>query len=422
MENLRNRVYHTLRQSESLFKTDMVYLAKGGFWLNGTQVATALASFGLAMLFARLVPKEVYGNYRYILSLAGIAATFSLSGVSSAIIQSVARGFPGTFIEAVRVVAKWNSLIFAISLAGSLYYFANDNATLGSGLLVIALLFPAIRTFEIYEAYLGGKKDFRRSALYRATVDIGTIVATGAALLITDNVIILIASNLLAQFILDFIFFRKVYQEIKREEYSIVEPGIIEFTKHLSLQNVLTSLASYLDKIIIFHYLGAVQVAVYAFATALPMQIKGQVSSIVLMITPKISQRSAREATAMIPTRFLISLYILIPVVVAYIFFAPLIFKILFPAYLDAVPYTQWYSLVLLLMGNLSGLVLTTQKAAKDQYILTTFGSVSQIVLMLVLVHFYGIMGIIWAFLISKYLTAVLSYILVRRFAARSVN
>jgi O-antigen/teichoic acid export membrane protein len=422
MENLRNRTYRALRRSESLFKTDMVYLAKGGFWLNGTQVATALASFGLAMLFARLVPKEIYGNYRYILSLAGIAATFSLSGVSSAIIQSVARGFPGTFVEAVRVVAKWNTLIFAFSVAASLYYFANDNTTLGSGLIIIALLFPAIRTFEIYEAYLGGKKDFRRSALYRATVDIATIAATATALLFTDNVLFLIAANLLAQFIFDFIFFRRVYREIRSDERSLIEPGIIEFTKHLSLQNVLTSFAAYLDKIIIFHFLGAAQVAVYTFATALPMQIKGQISSIVLMITPKISQRSAKEAADMIPARFLVSLYILIPVVAAYIFFAPLIFKILFPAYLDAIPYTRWYALVLLLMGNLSGLVLTTQKAARDQYILTTFGSLSQIILMLFLVHSYGIVGIVWAYLISKYLSALLSYVLVRRFANRAIQ
>ncbi|OHA99632.1 MAG: hypothetical protein A3E93_00670 [Candidatus Zambryskibacteria bacterium RIFCSPHIGHO2_12_FULL_43_12b] len=73
-------------------------------------------------------------------------------------------------------------------------------------------------------------------------------------------------------------------------------------------------------------------------------------------------------------------------------------------------------------MGNLSGLVLTTQKAAKEQYIITTFGSVSQIVLMLILVHSFGIMGIIWAYLISKYLTAILSYALVKRFAKLSIS
>lgn len=422
IQSLRNKSYHWLRRSESFFKTDMVYLAKGGLWLNSVQILTALSSLGLALLFARLVPKEVYGNYRYILSLASLAAIFSLTGISSGVLQAVARGFPGTFIQAVKTLAKWNSLIFVFSIGGALYYFANDNTTLGFGLIIIAIFFPAIRTFEIYEAFLSGKKDFKRSAIYRGIVDVGTILATAISLFFTNDVLILITVNLAAQFILDGILFGKVYKSISEKEKLLVEPGIIEFSKHLSMQNVLTNFAANIDKIIIFHYLGAVQVAIYTFATAIPSQIKGFISNVVLMITPKISQRTAREASETIPGRFLISLYILVPIVALYIFFAPLIFQTLFPAYTDSVLYTRWYALVLLLMGNLSNLVLITQKAAKEQYILTTFGSSSQVILMLVLIHPFGIMGVVWSYLISKYLSALLSYILVRKLARKTLS
>ena len=253
-------------------------------------------------------------------------------------------------------------------------------------------------------------------------MDIGTIAATACALLFTESPLMLVAVNLFTQFVLDALFFWKIYTSIPSEEKTKIEPGIIEFSKHLSFQNVLNNVASYIDKILIFHYLGAAQVAIYTFATALPQQVKGLISNIVLMITPKIAQRSAKDATSLVEKRFWMSLFILVPVVVLYIIFSPFIFKVLFPAYTDAVPYTQWYALVLLLMGNLSGLVLTTQKAAKEQYIITTFGSVSQIVLMLILVHSFGIMGIIWAYLISKYLTAILSYALVKRFAKLSIS
>ena len=138
MEFLRNKVYKGLRASEKYTQTDMVYLAKGGFWLNSAQVLTALSSFLLALLFARLIPKEVYGNYKYILSLAGIAATFSLTGISAGILQAVARGYTGTFIQATKVLVKWNSLIFVFSLIGALYYFSNGNSTLGYGFIIIA--------------------------------------------------------------------------------------------------------------------------------------------------------------------------------------------------------------------------------------------------------------------------------------------
>lgn len=415
MKEIRNKTYHLLRWGERFTKTDNVYLAKGGFWLTGGQVVTSAASFVLALLFARLIPKEVYGNYKYILSLAGLFATFSLTGLSAAVVQSVARGFRGTFFAVTKILIKWNSLILLTSLSGSIYYLLNDNQTLGYGLLIVAVLFPSIRIFEVYESYLNGSKNFKKSAIYRGIVDIATIVSVAITLFLTDHVIVLLTTNLLTQFLLNALFYKKTYDSIQADQRTNIEPGIIEFGKHLSFQNVMSNVAAHIDKIIIFHYLGAVEVAIYMFATAIPQQIKGLISNAAILITPKISGRTAREAVSMIRTRFFMSLSILVPIVVTYIIFAPFIFKIFFPAYIEAVPYTQWYSLILLLMGNLSGLVLITQKASKEQYQLTVFGSVSQIILMFALVHNFGISGIIWGILISKSLTAILSYVLAKR-------
>ncbi len=415
MDNLKVGLHGLLRKSERFFKTDMVYLARGSFWLNGGQILTSLFSFGLALLFAKFVSKESFGNYRYILSLAGLMATFSLTGLSTGIIQAVARGFSGTYIEAVRVLVKWNSLIFVFSLIGAIYYLTNDNTLLGYGLVVIAIFYPGIKVFESYESFLSGKKDFKKSAIYRGAVDIGTILATASCLFFTDSPVILVSTNLLTQFILDALFFKNIYKSIPDTEREKIEPGIIKFSKHLSVQNIISGLPGYVDKIIIFHFLGASALATYIFAGALPLQIKGLMSNFSLMIMPKISERTAKESVAMIPKRFFLSLIIIVPIIILYIIFAPLIFQVLFPAYSDAVPYTRWFVLVILIMGNLSGLVLVTQKATSYQYVLTLFGGISQVVLMLVLVHPFGLMGIIWAYLISKFMTAMLSYALVTK-------
>ncbi|HEY9586185.1 MAG TPA: oligosaccharide flippase family protein [Candidatus Paceibacterota bacterium] len=413
------KTHALLRKSEKYTKTDMVYAARGGFWLVLGYVATALSSFVLALLFARFVPKEIYGNYKYILSLIGLSAVFCLSGLSQGVLQSVARGFYGTFFEAIRLSLRWNSVMFVLLLSGGAYYLVNGNDTLGYSLIWASFTFPIIKTLEIYEPVLSGTRNFRKSTLFRGIVDIGTIVATAIGIFFTDKVLVLIAINLTTQVLLNAIFFRKVYSSILHKNKTI-EPGTIKFSKHLSLQNILSGAASYLDKIIIFHFLGAAEVAIYIFAQAIPQQIKGFVSLVSTIAMPKISQRSFIEAARMIPQRFFTGLIVFTPIVLLYILFAPLIFSVFFPAYQEAVPYTRWIILILLIMGNISDLVLTTQKKVKEKYVLNTFASISQIVLMLILIHPFKIYGVIWAYLISKSLTAILSYVLVRRAASYS--
>lgn len=417
METIRNKTYSLLRTSEKYLKTDMVYLAKGSFWLTSGQFFTSGASFLLALLFARLVPKEVYGNYRYVLSLAGLVATFSLTGISTGVLQSVARGFYGTFIEAVKISTRWNSLMLITALCGAGYYLFNDNTTLGYSLLVVAFLFPAIKTFEIYEAFVNGTKNFRASALLRGSVDIMTIIATGVGIMLHFGVIGLITINLLTQVALNALFFRKIYSSISPDDRKKVEPLVMNFSKHLSFQNVLTNFASYFDKIIIFHFLGAAEVAIYAFATAIPQQIRGFIVPFAVLATPKIANRPIEESVRMIPQRFFVSWSVILPIVILYIAFAPFLLQLFFPAYIESAPYTRWYALTLLLLGNTSDLILTTKKAVKEKYILNIFASVSLISLMLILGNLYKIHGIVLAVVISKTLNVIVAYILVRRFA-----
>src|SRR5689334_12787395 len=80
MKALMARAERLLRWSERYMKTDMVYLAKGSFWLTLGQVAASASGLLLVIGFANLLPKEVYGTYKLILSLAGIIASFSLTG------------------------------------------------------------------------------------------------------------------------------------------------------------------------------------------------------------------------------------------------------------------------------------------------------------------------------------------------------
>ena len=110
---LQHKIYKALKWSEKYTKTDMVYLAKGGSWLVGGQVINTIAVLALAIGIANFLPKEIYGNYKYVLSLIAIIGAFSLTGMATAVTQAVAKGFEGNLKYGLKISLKW-SLVTSI--------------------------------------------------------------------------------------------------------------------------------------------------------------------------------------------------------------------------------------------------------------------------------------------------------------------
>ena len=81
-----------LRRTEKITKTDMVYLSKGSFWLLLNQGLGSLLGFITAVALANLLPKEEYGIYKYLLSIAALCSIATMPGFSSAVVQAVGAG------------------------------------------------------------------------------------------------------------------------------------------------------------------------------------------------------------------------------------------------------------------------------------------------------------------------------------------
>ena len=121
MEKLKDKSLKVLRSLESYTKTDMVYLTQGGFCAVFSQIIVSCGTFLLAIAFAHFVSKESYGQYKYVLSLAGILGTFTLNGLGTAVVKSVAEGFEGTLRYAFWENIKWSVLFFCLSFSGGTY-------------------------------------------------------------------------------------------------------------------------------------------------------------------------------------------------------------------------------------------------------------------------------------------------------------
>ncbi|MFH1956141.1 MAG: oligosaccharide flippase family protein [Patescibacteria group bacterium] len=407
MKKIKQIIYRLFKWSEKYLKTDMIYFTKGGFWLTLETVSASVFGLLLTIGFANLLPKESFGTYKYMISLADIVAILSLSGMATAVTQSVARGFDGVLRKAFWMNLKWGTIMFIVSIVGAVYYFINDNNTLAIGFLFIGALTPLQKSAGLYDAFLKGKKDFRTKTIYgiiRSFISISFLIIT---IFLTDNPLIILfvylASHTLAALIFDFITLKRFKVKMK-ENY---DPLSINFGKHLSFVNIAGKLASQLDNILVFHYLGAIQLAIYTFALA-PLRHIGKLNMVIKELAfPKISSKSIRETKSGILHKTLILFLGMGIIAVLYIIAAPYIFKFLFPQYMGSVFFSQIIILSLLIPSTLIGETFDAHLRKKEIYIIRTTVPIIKIILLLVLLPFYGIWGAIAATLIGNFLNFI---------------
>lgn len=413
MSNLLKKI---IKLATKYTQIDMGYVVKSSLWTSIDFAVGSVLSIILVVVFANFIPKETYGVYKYILSLAGALSFLTLSGINTAVIQATAKsGSNGILPYAVKLQSRWNFL-YTLAVAGlGIYYFLNGNNLLAYALWLMAVLFPLDVVFNTYGSFLAGKKEFKRVSIYSSisnTIQMSVLIA---AALLSDNVVFLIAVYSLFRIIPNFYFYLKTVSIFKPQSLSQPEKKeIFRFARHLSLVHILSILAQHLDKIVVFHYLGAVQLAVYGIAVSIPERIRGYFKSIETIMLPKISGKTVEEIKAVFYKRIWQGVLLGSIVSLAYILAAPVIFKIFFPAYLESVPYSQIFSLVLIFIipATYFSNIVKGHKMIKVIYASSMGANILKIVLYITLGRLWGIWGVIAANLSLYFFGTIYNFIL----------
>lgn len=407
---IKQLFYPWFRWSEKYLKTDTIYLAKGGFWLTVGQGVAMVSGLLLSLAFANLLPKEDFGTYKFILSGVGVLGIFAFTGFNVSIIQSAAKGFGGSLKQGFALNLKWSIGFLLGGLALAAYYYINGNILLASSFLLAGIFSPLTASAGLYGAYLIGKKDFRRNTLYGMVRNIAPAAALIIALLVSQSLPIVIAVYFIVGAAVPLFLYWKTIRVYKNGSDNR-DPELMSYSGHLSAMDIIGSLAHHLDKILIFHYLGAAPLALYAFAIAPVEQLQGGKKIISTLIIPKASERPLEELRKSGPRKALLLGIYALALAGVYVLIAPYFYKFFFPQYLDSVFYSQIYSLTLLaICGTVFNETLMAHKMKKELYAHRTIVPVIQIVLFLTLLPLYGLMGLVITHVIMRPLSALLSY------------
>lgn len=392
----------------------MVYLAKGGFWQMTERVSGILSGLVTTWAFANLLPATSYGEYKYVLSLAMLLTTFSLTGIGIAVAKAAAQGHDGTYKKAFSVSYKYSVALIAIALAAAAHYWTRGNTTLGAGLLLIAVFQPLINSTNVFGHYLIGKKRFDLKTRYAAIQQILVTVGLLSALLLTKSVPMLLAAYFFLTAAACTWIYLRVGADVAKD--TAVEAGFERYAKHLSVIRVLGYVASQIDSILLFQLAGAGTLAAYSVAIVIPVHVKALSKNLGSIAFAKFAANDERRTVQNLFKKAGLLFLLLLAVTIVYIVLAPFVFDVFFPQYRHAVFASQVVALTIPFSTRLvfQGLFEARGKI-REQYTVNIFSGLLLILTFSTLIPLYGLMGAVYARLISRVATTCVStYLLLR--------
>lgn len=401
MPFLKKQIVTFLLWSQKYTKADMLYIARGGFWIALAQALNSLLSLILIIAFANLLPKETYGLYRYILSIGGVLTIFTLTGMNSAVSRAVAKGQDGILRPAVHYQIKWNAMMSVACILLGAYYYAHDNTVFAFSFMVLAVFTPLTLAFNTYSAFLEGKKEFKRANILNIASTLTYTTGTLALLLVTDDVIWLIGMYACATFIPAFVF----YLYILRTFTPPTEPNAetLKFGRELTYLRMIDPVIGQIDKIILGHFWGPAHLATYTLALAVPNRITLFIKSWVTVGFPKFSTKSTSEINTVFVKRLMQGLFVGGLIALIYACTVPILFVYVLPQYLDSIFYAQLLGLgiIFALPNRYMSLLFTSQGESKRLFVRSFVMSIIQIILYITLGVWGGLLGLIYANILS---------------------
>ncbi len=415
INKIKNRIYNILRQSEKYTQTDMVYLAKGGFWLTLGYGTNILKGLILSILMANLLAKESYGYYRYILSIFSLVGIFSIGGMSTAITQSVARNLDGIFKQAIKIILKWSLLGSVALLVISAYYFNKHNLNFTWIFIFLALLFPWYSISSYYGAILSGKKRFDVQTKYFTIYSLITSIVIITTILLTSNVFWIIFAFILSDGIVGGFFTYRASKKYLLNDK--VDPDSLNYGVKLSLIGIIGLIAQNIDKVILPILLGFQELAVYSIALVVPEQIKVWFNNFGTLALPKFSEhKPSKEIKEKIIKASFKAMILVFLIIIIYWISATWIFNLIYPKYTEAIIYSKVLSLSLLAIPSF--LINNFFKGNKRSDIIlkeNIFYSSLQILSVIIFTYFFGLWGLVFARTITRLFTFVYDIYLLKK-------
>ena len=335
--------------------------------------------------------------------------------------QAVSKGFEGSIFPALRARIRWGYIGALGSCIIAAYYFVQENFLLGTMFLVVAPFIPFFDSLTLYQSYLQGKKQFdffSTSLAVTQFIAVGIVVLT---LFFTNNIIYILFAYLASWTLLRLFF---LWSSLKRfPPNNKNDLGVVPLGIQSSVVATIATGISSIDQILIFHFIGAAGVAIFAFALAPITQLNGIFRNIPILAMPKLAERSTSSIQVLLKKRlFALAVAGAIGAII-YIFAAEYMYEIFFPQYVESAYYSKILALILIVStpNTMIGAVVSSRISETPKrlfYLWNIPGFVATLFIILTIQRL-GVLSVVVGRLIDNILVLIISfviwYILIKR-------
>lgn len=413
-----------MKEKVEKLKRETAYLARGVLWLGSTQVVASASALILTFALARYLDPDVYGSYRYVLSLVAVAGAFGLSGLGTGLMRSVARGKDGSYRQALITGLRYAPIPAAILMLAAAYEYAlGSGERVGIALVIAALGVVAINTFSLYKYYLTARRAYVSMLVVTALTELIPVLVLVAAVLYASldlvSLIALFFATHGATSIMGYVWSR-LLSPVRNEDH---DETLRDRAKGLSFANIVSAVATYGDRLLIFHLMSPVDLARYAVAQTLPEQLRAIAKLGLSAVFPKLAAGAYPLRSLILRSFFGIAGIGMLAVL--YALSAPLLIAFLFPAYADVAGLSMLFALysflgVVFLLGTT---LLSVRDDTKHVYYANLALSVLMLVFVPAAIVLYGTLeSIVWARILGLTLSLPLVFWFVRTDHPQSVR
>ncbi len=298
---------------------DLNFLIKNGFWSITRQLITSTVGIVLSVAMARILTQEIFGQYQLFLTILSILSILSLPGLNTSVLQSVANGYDGVYKKSVRLSFLWGLLGVPTLLVTGGYYIIFGDISIGICLMVASIFFPFLYAFNSWDAFLQAKERFDLTMKFASFQSVSACFAIIVVILINpDQLLPIILTYLILNSAFNYYWFKRSLVSIKNNR---TEEGSLSYGKFLTKINVLSTITTHLDSLLVGLLLGPIPLAIYSINYQILRSIIEFIKSILSIYSPRIARYNTLRTKYYVIIFFIFSgfsgiVFFLVPILV----------------------------------------------------------------------------------------------------------